>query len=721
MGNPFASSDHACYVLRKFTIMYSSIWASWSAWSFCTGKVQVRVRACNTVRGYSCQGPNREVKPCDVPIPKQEETDQKEHTDYDAHDSFEADRREALKQLNIGNDLSSIKQKTPNQEFRRQLSAGRTPELKGPPLNSIGRQPDSETAHAPSMTPELLYERKQKPWTADEIPKKHIAFASKNTKDDRLRDNESTTAQETQTTQLIQTTPTTKQPVTVDKDIKTKSLNAKLRDSQSVSSSVLVGNNQRVWSNEPGNQPPRLTNRLPFTRAPFNPTTQRFTPTTSRFVASSFATTKPPAQQPSIGRGDEVVISSSVQQHFKVGQSPLRNGIASSINELKLRDSNGNTQPEVHAEIKEEPLATALDLDQPNSSDALQETSKPELVESVSSTIAPPADSKPLIAQKPTEEEIETLTHRFEKTRLSGEAGQLKGNLHSGEVNHNKLPAMNDETAKALEWMLRNMSDATQPVAKPTKLDSDSIAPSAKIPNSVPSAEIDARRAFASKTLPEGRITKDNLNRPKNFVPNPDEEGKQLESELVALKESMQQMETELKELRDAEVESQEPKFNIRKAINLNLVPNAPQKFKAPVMEEPRILEKPSELFLLDTFEHKSNARWSEWSSFGDCFCNKRIRTRNCIYDDPAHSEGCEGKSYESVICIGGRPCPAQRKNLSITRRASNPTKSSTIVGHFHPTTSRFYFKSSSQETTERPPHGDLFYHKPLPISRRQL
>uniref|UniRef100_A0A0K0CYD5 Secreted protein n=1 Tax=Angiostrongylus cantonensis TaxID=6313 RepID=A0A0K0CYD5_ANGCA len=47
-----------------FYSVYVSIWAGWSAWSFCRNGVQIRVRACNTVRGFSCLGHswNEELK-----------------------------------------------------------------------------------------------------------------------------------------------------------------------------------------------------------------------------------------------------------------------------------------------------------------------------------------------------------------------------------------------------------------------------------------------------------------------------------------------------------------------------------------------------------------------------------------------------------------------------------------------------------------------------------
>ncbi|EJD74308.1 hypothetical protein LOAG_18358, partial [Loa loa] len=76
--------------------IYGSIWASWSAWSFCVNKVRVRVRACNTVRGFSCLGKKQEFVECD-------ETDYMQpaihESDYVAIDPWEEDRREAMKQL----------------------------------------------------------------------------------------------------------------------------------------------------------------------------------------------------------------------------------------------------------------------------------------------------------------------------------------------------------------------------------------------------------------------------------------------------------------------------------------------------------------------------------------------------------------------------------------------------------------------------------------------
>ncbi|KJH52432.1 hypothetical protein DICVIV_01409 [Dictyocaulus viviparus] len=86
---PFPSNAH---------LVYASVWAGWSAWSFCSNGVQVRVRACNTVRGFSCLGPNQEVLPCDGPLSPSNAIPAMP-SDYDVVDPYEADRREAMRQL----------------------------------------------------------------------------------------------------------------------------------------------------------------------------------------------------------------------------------------------------------------------------------------------------------------------------------------------------------------------------------------------------------------------------------------------------------------------------------------------------------------------------------------------------------------------------------------------------------------------------------------------
>lgn len=41
-----------------------------AAWSYCTNQIQVRVRACNTVKGFSCLGSNRVCTIFTIPPPR---------------------------------------------------------------------------------------------------------------------------------------------------------------------------------------------------------------------------------------------------------------------------------------------------------------------------------------------------------------------------------------------------------------------------------------------------------------------------------------------------------------------------------------------------------------------------------------------------------------------------------------------------------------------------
>uniref|UniRef100_A0A1I8BAQ9 Uncharacterized protein n=1 Tax=Meloidogyne hapla TaxID=6305 RepID=A0A1I8BAQ9_MELHA len=87
---------------------FASVWASWSAWSYCTNNIQMRVRACNTVRGFSCLGPNRDIRPCGNILresPNRQRIQQIPHEtnpnpqQFELEDPWAEDRREALKQL----------------------------------------------------------------------------------------------------------------------------------------------------------------------------------------------------------------------------------------------------------------------------------------------------------------------------------------------------------------------------------------------------------------------------------------------------------------------------------------------------------------------------------------------------------------------------------------------------------------------------------------------
>uniref|UniRef100_A0A5S6R486 Uncharacterized protein n=1 Tax=Trichuris muris TaxID=70415 RepID=A0A5S6R486_TRIMR len=44
--------------------VYTSVWTAWSHWSACYNNLQMRARACSSIRGHRCPGENIESKPC---------------------------------------------------------------------------------------------------------------------------------------------------------------------------------------------------------------------------------------------------------------------------------------------------------------------------------------------------------------------------------------------------------------------------------------------------------------------------------------------------------------------------------------------------------------------------------------------------------------------------------------------------------------------------------
>lgn len=46
--------------------LWASYWAPWSHWSICVQDHEIRVRACNTLRGFRCRGINRQTRPCEA-------------------------------------------------------------------------------------------------------------------------------------------------------------------------------------------------------------------------------------------------------------------------------------------------------------------------------------------------------------------------------------------------------------------------------------------------------------------------------------------------------------------------------------------------------------------------------------------------------------------------------------------------------------------------------
>ncbi|CAO4360313.1 unnamed protein product [Caenorhabditis nigoni] len=138
-------------------MVYASVWAAWSAWSFCSDSKRIRVRACNTVRGFRCLGPNQQTEACDPSTSPILGRPPKPNTinDYDTVDPWQEDRVEALKQLYPDESIDEKLNHLPDHEKER-LRARLLP----PPTqmsHELLNRPGNERDGAPGATPERLF------------------------------------------------------------------------------------------------------------------------------------------------------------------------------------------------------------------------------------------------------------------------------------------------------------------------------------------------------------------------------------------------------------------------------------------------------------------------------------------------------------------------------------------------------------------------------------
>lgn len=139
--------------------MYASVWAAWSAWSFCSNSKRIRVRACNTVRGFRCLGPNQQTEACDPstsPILGRPPRPNTVISDYDTVDPWQEDRFEALKQLYPDESIDEKLSRLPeNEKNRMRASLELAPPT--PLSHTLLERPSNSGDGAPGATPEKLF------------------------------------------------------------------------------------------------------------------------------------------------------------------------------------------------------------------------------------------------------------------------------------------------------------------------------------------------------------------------------------------------------------------------------------------------------------------------------------------------------------------------------------------------------------------------------------
>ncbi|KJH52434.1 hypothetical protein DICVIV_01411 [Dictyocaulus viviparus] len=101
-------------------------------------------------------------------------------------------------------------------------------------------------------------------------------------------------------------------------------------------------------------------------------------------------------------------------------------------------------------------------------------------------------------------------------------------------------------------------------------------------------------------------------------------------------------------------------------ALDLSLVPSESGYLPMASVSRQEFHQQPIHL-ITDTDMIIAVSKWSEWNEWAECFCEKQVRTRQCIYFGSL-SQGCEGDSHESRDCTGGW-CPKSTSPSSKTKQ----------------------------------------------------
>ncbi|KAI1714839.1 hypothetical protein DdX_08107 [Ditylenchus destructor] len=662
---------------------FASVWAAWSAWSFCANGAQMRVRACNTVRGFSCLGPNMETKPCGTLTQDSDRSHAQvqintdlEGRDYEAVDPWFEDRREALRQLspkakNSGQASKSDKKPMSSKEFL-QRSAGKTVQgmgqrspgvpnyggngngLVGPPRRASAVQNYEGPPRAPSMTPELLFGSKL------EVPDTPINSSEGIEKSEELGDSFTTT------------TVSGPLPGSTVSSLVLMDQNKPNQDSTLQKSDPVIGN--------PGEGLDEIDLWL---------ATSSKGSTSSTLPPSTTTTTEP---VPAFSITDEM--------------------------ETASESTKTTTMEIVRTTMAETQMPEQTDL----MSTEIQ-TEKPEPVPVTPSRGTNWAKNQGWIARPEP------------------------GRLHSGEVVFPKKQEdrISTDTAKALEWMLANMTKAAERElqeqrkiveggkdSKPERLHSGESriprlnANANPLPLAIISEEFrgdhnninrkafgiksygndsvkihslspfDRRKEFLQKNANPPRATAETLmpadvsNEKSAANPENDAELREalsMQKDLASLHTIMRHIENEIKALKPdaasenpiqngAKTNTFEPTHSIqgdRMVVNPKaweadfLMPSTPKPRQStpPPMAQTTVdldnVELTKLLLVEGGVEKQTEAKWSDWRPWAECFCNRQVRTRVCVYDNAYNSKGCQGRSYESRPCITHRPCPQSR------------------------------------------------------------
>ncbi|TKR61289.1 hypothetical protein L596_028415 [Steinernema carpocapsae] len=712
--------------------MYASVWASWSAWSFCVNNQQVRVRACNTVRGFSCLGTNQEHKACDHPQPSQSprrNLQSLENGDYDAVDPYEDDRKEAIRQL-YSDYVPDVPQRPLKRTKPRQpvnFAAARGPgrpvngPLAPPPMPYGGRGPQGPPTaskqhglpqnhqgppRAPSMTPELLFGSKLEPSSNSGNPPPPPPAGLTSFTENQARKSQEE-VKPAKTLVEVETHPTA-----------SKTEAAASKHEQITTFAVTTGQEpSKIQESEshvteaPSTLPPHSSTASPaptteVVKREGHPVMSKILNEDEVLISVPATTTKAP-EQTAAAVIKKVIKTTSPKvpephpsaESLEVSSEPvkhLHSGEVRQDEEKKLLTSDTaralswmlanmtKTAEDYEYDDDEDKEGSTTKNSQNSVHDLEEQLHSGEVVFPV---LKPDRNDKFKI-QKPDLE----LKRRVFAQRIHEAFGEMSSAPRTTE----SVPIWpeSDETSAQRVDPVRVGLKASFPISQENNI-RRAPPPSTPVKRVSVTPPSQARQFLHQSPVERiERPQKVELVQAVEGFKQEDAEKEQdaLKQEIDKLRALMHDMESQIEKIKkeEAPMEKTKPEKPIEskvsvvqvdqkshvtedareKAINLNLVPSGPRTKSEPL---PLVISKSEAdgFFVRASQQTKAEAEWSDWNSWNECFCNKQVRTRVCHYDDAFHSKGCEGKSYESRACVATRPCPALQVK-KITRAQEN-------------------------------------------------
>ncbi|CEF70568.1 Thrombospondin, type 1 repeat-containing protein [Strongyloides ratti] len=620
--------------------LYASIWAGWSAWSFCVNNAQIRVRACNTVRGFSCLGPNQETKECSLDSKKLRGfnvnvNENNVNSDYDVIDPWEEDRKEAMKQLyadyETGNDLFKNKKNTLYTTIKPPIMLGEKIINVEKPIENIS----------------INFSNKQEINKNINTSKRYTTEIPSTTSPSNIVT--SSFVEDTFTTDRIEDKRTT---ITINKGKKYN--NQKQPELKPQVVYPISAFHHSYLENKPSYVvEPKI--QIPNKNKVINKPERVFSFKSTRLLSSTTTTTLPPSTT-TLYSTTKIIDVMDVIEPLPETTNIEETFVKSLVFPTKKIETPTNISPQPL--LITEPTTISNKL-------------LNNILTITQQTTIPPS-FKPIFIK---EGEVKGLGIRKLKIpKLS----MVKGNKIEHDVNLNiinkhegDVEEAQRDTENALQFMIQNMEKAVKKVniKNPIKIksipanDHDLLFNEEYMKKNI---EI-RRKPVSTKMSPDSSID------PSSYD-DLDEETKQLLegtltddtnlSDPESIKEEIKKLNRLMKEVESDMIENDftttEPKIvddSLRplmsnKAKSLKLIPQDSGFLSDIKIPLPAVITQ-SEDSKGQPFQPQlgetRQAQWSDWKEWNECFCNKQVRTRTCIYDNAYHTSGCVGESYEKL------------------------------------------------------------------------